>query len=83
MTSPIAFVLNGAPVVVDADLERGESLLNVLRAEILARIAKRITVDRDEVHDTIHRPADSSPLAPAVETPVKLPLARAPGGAAA
>jgi len=34
MVMPIAFVLNGTPVVVDADLERGESLLNVLRERL-------------------------------------------------
>src|SRR5712671_7252472 len=34
MVMPIAFVLNGTPVVVDADVERGESLLNVLRERL-------------------------------------------------
>ncbi len=34
MVMPIAFVLNGTSVVVDADLERGESLLNVLRERL-------------------------------------------------
>jgi aerobic-type carbon monoxide dehydrogenase small subunit (CoxS/CutS family) len=33
-TALIAFVLNGAPVEVDADVERGESLLNVLRERL-------------------------------------------------
>jgi xanthine dehydrogenase small subunit len=40
MTSPITFVLNGASVVVDADLERGESLLNVLRERLGITSAK-------------------------------------------
>ncbi len=31
---PITFVLNGATVVVDAEVERGESLLNVLRERL-------------------------------------------------
>ena len=34
MPAPTRFVLNGAEVVVDADLERGESLLNVLRERL-------------------------------------------------
>src|SRR2546428_5022244 len=34
MPMPMRFVLNGASVVVDADLERGESLLNVLRERL-------------------------------------------------
>jgi xanthine dehydrogenase small subunit len=34
MAAPTRFVLNGAEVVVDADLERGESLLNVLRERL-------------------------------------------------
>ncbi|MDQ1382724.1 MAG: hypothetical protein QOG65_103 [Actinomycetota bacterium] len=33
-TASIAFVLNGAPVEVDADVERSESLLNVLRERL-------------------------------------------------
>jgi xanthine dehydrogenase small subunit len=33
-TASITFVLNGAPVAVDADVERGESLLNVLRERL-------------------------------------------------
>src|SRR5712671_2268883 len=40
MVMPIAFVLNGTPVVVDADLERGESLLNVLRERLGVMSAK-------------------------------------------
>jgi len=34
MPAPTRFVLNGAPVAVDADVERGESLLNVLRERL-------------------------------------------------
>jgi xanthine dehydrogenase small subunit len=34
MPTPTIFVLNGASVVVDADVERGESLLNVLRERL-------------------------------------------------
>jgi aerobic-type carbon monoxide dehydrogenase small subunit (CoxS/CutS family) len=34
MPMPMRFVLNGASVVVDADVERGESLLNVLRERL-------------------------------------------------
>src|SRR5258705_12982845 len=37
---PTRFVLNGAEVVVDADLERGESLLNVLRERLGVMSAK-------------------------------------------
>jgi xanthine dehydrogenase small subunit len=40
MVPPTSFVLNGAPVVVDADLERGESLLNVLRERLGVTSAK-------------------------------------------
>jgi aerobic-type carbon monoxide dehydrogenase small subunit (CoxS/CutS family) len=36
----VEFVLNGAPVVVDADAERGESLLNVLRERLGITSAK-------------------------------------------
>ena len=34
MSTVLAFVLNGTPVVVDADVEHGESLLNVLRERL-------------------------------------------------
>ena len=34
MAGPIEFVLNGSPTVVAADLDRGESLLNVLRERL-------------------------------------------------
>ncbi len=34
MSTPIGFILNGAPVVVDADVERGETLLNLLRERL-------------------------------------------------
>lgn len=34
MSAPVSFVLNGAPVVVDAEGARGESLLNVLRERL-------------------------------------------------
>src|SRR5882672_7998434 len=34
MSTPIGFTLNGAPVVVDADVERGETLLNLLRERL-------------------------------------------------
>ncbi len=34
MATPISFVLNGAPVVVEAELEHGESLMNVLRERL-------------------------------------------------
>ncbi len=40
MTTPISFVLNGVSVVVDADVERGESLLNVLRERLGVMSAK-------------------------------------------
>ena len=40
MSTKLAFVLNGAPVVVDADVERGESLLNVLREHLGVMSAK-------------------------------------------
>src|SRR5450755_3628904 len=39
-TASIAFVLNGATVAVDADVERGESLLNVLRERLGITSAK-------------------------------------------
>jgi cell division topological specificity factor len=58
-------------------------LLNVLREEILAVIAKHITVDRDKVNVKLDRGADSSTLEIDVEMPVKLPLVTAPGAAAA
>ncbi|MDP9337057.1 MAG: 2Fe-2S iron-sulfur cluster-binding protein, partial [Actinomycetota bacterium] len=40
MPMPMRFVLNGASVVVDADVERGESLLNVLRERLGVMSAK-------------------------------------------
>ena len=40
MSTTLAFVLNGARVVVDADVERGESLLNVLREHLGVMSAK-------------------------------------------
>jgi cell division topological specificity factor len=58
-------------------------LLNVLREEILAVIAKHITVDRDKVMVKLDRGADVSTLEIDVEMPAKLPLVRAEGAAAA
>lgn len=58
-------------------------LLNVLREEILAVIAKHITVDRDKVNVKLDRGADSSTLEIDVEMPAKLPLVRAQGAGAA
>jgi len=40
MPAPTTFVLNGSRVVVDADLDRGESLLNVLRERLGIMSAK-------------------------------------------
>ena len=58
-------------------------LLNVLREEILAVIAKHITVDRDKVNVKLDRGADVSTLEIDVEMPAKLPLVRARDAAAA
>jgi cell division topological specificity factor len=58
-------------------------LLNVLREEILAVIAKHITVDRDKVMVKLDRGADVSTLEIDVEMPAKLPLVRVEGAAAA
>ena len=58
-------------------------LLAVLREEILAVIAKHITVDRDKVNVKLDRGADVSTLEIDVEMPAKLPLVRAPGTAGA
>jgi cell division topological specificity factor len=61
-------------------------LLNVLREEILAVIAKHITVDRDKVNIKLDRGVDVSTLEIDVEMPAILPLVRsqgAPAGAGA
>ena len=58
-------------------------LLTVLREEILAVIAKHVTVDRDKVNVKLDRGADSSTLEIDVEMPVKLPLVGTTGAAAA
>jgi cell division topological specificity factor len=57
-------------------------LLAVLREEILAVIAKHITVDRDKVNIKLDRGKDMSTLEIDVEMPAKLPLVRAEGAAA-
>jgi cell division topological specificity factor len=51
-------------------------LLNVLREEILAVIAKHITVDRDKVNVKFDRSASSSTLEIDVEMPVGLSVGR-------
>jgi len=51
-------------------------LLTVLREEILAVIAKHITVDRDKVNVKFDRSADSSTLEIDVEMPGLPPLGR-------
>jgi cell division topological specificity factor len=51
-------------------------LLNVLREEILAVIAKHITVDRDKVNVKFDRSASSSTLEIDVEMPTALPMGR-------
>jgi len=51
-------------------------LLNVLREEILAVIAKHITVDRDKVNVKFDRSASSSTLEIDVEMPPILPVGR-------
>jgi cell division topological specificity factor len=60
-------------------------LLNVLREEILAVIAKHITVDRDKVNVKFDRSASSSTLEIDVEMPTALPigLSQTAGAAAA
>lgn len=57
-------------------------LLNVLREEILAVIAKHITVDRDKVMVKLDRGADVSTLEIDVEMPAVLPLVTSQGAAA-
>jgi cell division topological specificity factor len=52
-------------------------LLNVLREEILAVIAKHITVDRDKVNVKFDRSASSSTLEIDVEMPAIMPGAAA------
>ena len=51
-------------------------LLNVLREEILAVIAKHITVDREKVNVKFDRSASSSTLEIDVEMPAVLPMAQ-------
>jgi cell division topological specificity factor len=58
-------------------------LLAVLREEILAVIAKHITVDQDKVNVKLDRGADSSTLEIDVEMPAILPKVRAQGAAVA
>jgi cell division topological specificity factor len=60
-------------------------LLNVLREEILAVIAKHITVDREKVNVKFDRGSSSSTLEIAVEVPAVLPrgLSHRAGAAAA
>ena len=58
-------------------------LLTVLREEILAVIAKHITVDRDKVNVKLDRGADSSTLEIDVEMPAILPKVRPRGTGAA
>jgi len=58
-------------------------LLNLLREEILAVIAKHIKVDSDKVNIKLDRGADVSTLEIDVEMPATLPLVRASGAAAA
>jgi cell division topological specificity factor len=58
-------------------------LLNVLREEILAVIAKHITVDRDKVNIKLDRGADMSTLEIDVEMPAVLPLVRSQSAGAA
>jgi cell division topological specificity factor len=57
-------------------------LLNVLREEILAVIAKHITVDRDKVNVKFDRSASSSTLEIDVEMPPILPMAQSHGASA-
>jgi cell division topological specificity factor len=58
-------------------------LLNLLREEILAVIAKHIKVDSDKVNIKLDRGGDVSTLEIDVEMPSTLPLVRAQGAAAA
>ena len=58
-------------------------LLNLLREEILAVIAKHITVDRDKVNIKLDRGTDVSTLEIDVEMPAQLPLVGAHGAAVA
>ena len=58
-------------------------LLNLLREEILAVIAKHITVDRDKVNIKLDRGTDVSTLEIDVEMPATLPLVKAQSAAAA
>jgi cell division topological specificity factor len=57
-------------------------LLNLLREEILAVIAKHIKVDHDKVNIKLDRGADISTLEIDVEMPATLPLVRAESAAA-
>ena len=57
-------------------------LLNLLREEILAVIAKHIKVDSDKVNIKLDRGADISTLEIDVEMPATLPLVRAQSAAA-
>lgn len=58
-------------------------LLNVLREEILAVIARHITVDRDKVNVKFDRSASSSTLEIDVEMPPILPMGQAQNASAA
>jgi cell division topological specificity factor len=58
-------------------------LLSLLREEILAVIAKHITVDRDKVNVKFDRGSSSSTLEIDVEMPALLPMARAESADAA
>jgi len=58
-------------------------LLNVLREEILAVIAKHITVDREKVNIKLDRGTDMSTLEIDVEMPAVLPLVRSQNADAA
>jgi cell division topological specificity factor len=57
-------------------------LLNLLREEILAVIAKHIKVDSDKVNIKLDRGSDISTLEIDVEMPATLPLVRAQSAAA-
>jgi cell division topological specificity factor len=56
-------------------------LLAVLREEILAVIAKHITVDRDKVNIKLDRGKDMSTLEIDVEMPATLPLVKSAAAA--
>ncbi len=58
-------------------------LLNLLREEILAVLAKHIKVDSDKVNIKLDRGDNFSTLEIDVEMPATLPLVRAEGAAAA